>query len=98
MQANSKPIIAVPCGRITNEAGITGYELKQAYVEALIKVGALPVLLPIGLPLESLPDLVDYYDGFLLSGGGDIDPNLFNEEMHTRVYGVDSQRDAFEIA
>ena len=97
MDVNSKPYIAIPCGRVRNKSGIVSYAIKEAYVQALLKMGALPVILPIGLPLTSLDELLVKFDGVLFSGGADIDPQRFNGEEHRRVYGVDVARDEFEI-
>jgi putative glutamine amidotransferase len=36
-------------------------------------------------------------DGLLLTGGGDLAPQLFNGKRHPQVYGVSVDRDAFEI-
>lgn len=98
MNPKIKPLIGLPCGKTVNKAGITGYDLKEAYVTALLKCGALPVLIPVDLPLDSIDMLLHKFDGFLLSGGADIDPSLFGGEPNTRVYGVNATRDNFEIA
>lgn len=98
MISNKKPLIGLPCGKIVNKAGITGYDLKEAYVTALLKCDALPVLIPVDLDLESLNNIIDRFDGFLLSGGADVDPSLFGGEPNSRVYGVNAERDRFEIA
>jgi putative glutamine amidotransferase len=37
-------------------------------------------------------------DGFILSGGGDIDPSLYGGLSHPEIYGVDLERDQSEIA
>jgi putative glutamine amidotransferase len=98
MRSHTKPIIGLPCGKSINKAGVAGYDLKEPYVSALVKSGALPLLIPIDLPLDSLNSLLEYFDGFLLSGGADVDPAIFGGEAHEKVYGVNQQRDAFEIA
>lgn len=97
MDVNSKPYIAISCGRVWNKSGISSYAIKEAYVQALLKMGALPVILPIGIPLTSLDELLVKLDGVLFSGGADIDPQRFDGEEHERIYGVDTARDEFEI-
>jgi len=97
VDVNSKPYIAISCGRVRNKSGISSYAIKEAYVKALLKMGALPVMLPIGIPLTSLDDLLVKFDGVLFSGGADIDPQRFDGEEHERIYGVDTARDEFEI-
>jgi putative glutamine amidotransferase len=36
------------------------------------------------------------YDGLLLTGGGDVSPELYGERAHPRVYGVSQTRDCVE--
>lgn len=93
-----QPLIALPCGRLTGRDHLENFAIKEAYVSALQSAGALPVILPVSLPIDSIDTLIEKFDGFLLSGGGDIDPSLFSGQASGRVYGVESQRDHFEIA
>ena len=73
------------------------YALARTYVDAVQAAGGIPVILP-----ESEQDvatLLERLDGLILSGGGDLDPNTFGEsEIHPRTYGIDPERDQFEIA
>jgi putative glutamine amidotransferase len=41
--------------------------------------------------------LLKRLDGLIITGGGDIDPGLYNGAAHPMVYSVDNERDAFEI-
>lgn len=97
METLHHPLIALPCGRMTGRDHLENFAIKEAYVTALQAAGAQPVILPVSLPLASIDTLLDKFDGFLLSGGGDIDPSLFNGQPSERVYGIESQRDLFEI-
>lgn len=97
METFHHPLIALPCGRMTGRDHLENFAIKEAYVTALQSAGALPVILPVSLPLASIDNLLDKFDGFLLSGGGDINPSLFNGQPSERVYGIESQRDQFEI-
>lgn len=49
------------------------------------------------LPEQKLNGLVERLDGLLLSGGGDVDPDLFGELPHWDLGAVSPERDAFEI-
>lgn len=69
----------------------------RSYSEALINAGAIPILIPLNLPLDMLNDLIDKIDGVIFTGGGDIDPIKFNGEDHGEVYGVDVERDEIEL-
>jgi len=91
---------AVVIGITTGRGMVDGNEiirLGEVYVQAVLRAGGVPLLLPpVGkLAAEAvLPRL----DGLILSGGGDIDPILFAGQPHPNVYGIDPQRDEQEIA
>lgn len=69
----------------------------RAYVRAVVKAGGLPVLLPV-VDVADLGALLDMVDGLVVSGGGDVDPALYDEEAVESVGGVDRPRDDFDIA
>lgn len=71
------------------------FELTAKYVEAVRKAGGYPVLLP---PGETDPEeCFEFLDGFVLTGGPDVEPKLYGGKMHPQVYGVDPERDECEI-
>ncbi len=83
--------------------GITSYSQKQngnfyspaGYVNAVCLAGGVPILLP---PVRSDPAaLLKILDGLVFTGGGDIDPALYNGIMHPTIYGLDPDRDASEL-
>lgn len=66
------------------------------YAKAVQRSGGIPILLP---PLQLDPAaIVDITDGLIFSGGGDIDPSLYNGLSHPTIYGIHLDRDASEIA
>ena len=71
------------------------YTLPSEYVTAVERAGGVPVLIP------PLPALAARYlalaDGFVLAGGGDLDPAHYGGDGHETLYGVDAQRDALEL-
>ena len=69
----------------------------ESYIQAVLRAGGVPVIIPVGLPEEDLSSLITRLDGILLTGGGDIDPERFNGRAHPRVYGIDARRDALEL-
>ncbi|MBE9011314.1 gamma-glutamyl-gamma-aminobutyrate hydrolase family protein [Pseudanabaenaceae cyanobacterium LEGE 13415] len=69
--------------------------LPGTYIDAVLSAGGNPILLP---PTQTAPEsLLNVLDGLILSGGGDIDPIHYNGEDHPTIYGVDDDRDTFEI-
>ncbi len=92
---SSAPVIGITTGR--GEAnGNPTMRVGEAYVEAVLKAGGVPVLLPVSrLPAETV---LTHINGLLFTGGGDIDPLRFNGVNHPKVYGIDPLRDEMEIA
>ena len=67
------------------------------YIQAITKFGGVPIILP-NLQEDAIESIVELLDGLLLTGGGDIDPTLFNEEPHQNLGTITPERDEFEIA
>jgi putative glutamine amidotransferase len=73
------------------------FALPVEYVEAVRRAGGVPVLLPPGE--ASVDELIERLDGFVLSGGGDVDPARYGgDTAHPKVERIDAARDAFELA
>ncbi len=70
--------------------------LPTAYVDSVRRAGGLPLLLAPGD--ERPEDVLDHVDGIVFSGGGDLDPSYFEADPHPTQYGVDDERDRFELA
>lgn len=71
------------------------YHLASADVEAVRLAGGLPVLLP---PNETDPGaILEFVDGLIFPGGGDLDPATYNGSAHPAISMVDPKRDAFEL-
>jgi putative glutamine amidotransferase len=77
-----------------NEEG--RFTLGARYVECVRRAGGLPLLLPPGEP--RLDEALALFDGLVLCGGPDVDPKLYGGRAHPQVYGIDSERDASDIA
>src|SRR5918996_440375 len=67
-----------------------------AYVSAIEKAGGRPLLVPPSQ--EGIEETLDALDGLLLSGGSDIDPELYGAEAHPETNGIVPERDRAEIA
>lgn len=83
------PVIGISTNFQTVDKGkFTGMEriyVNKDYADAILKAGGTPLLLP---PVEDA-DLVCQYvrlcDGFILSGGGDINPIFYRETPHPKL-------------
>lgn len=92
------PRIALAAFRIQKPGSSPAYSSREELVRAILAAGGRPYLLPSALPLEQIPEVVREFDGFLVSGGGDIHPDFFGAEMHPTIGGIDRERDEFELA
>jgi len=72
--------------------------IADAYVNAVVKAGGTPVLIPLISDETLLDEILQRIDGLILSGGGDIYSPLFGEELHPTVESYDMERDRYEIA
>jgi len=72
--------------------------IADAYVNAVVKAGGTPILIPLITNEEALEEIVGRIDGLILSGGGDIYSQFFGEELHPAVESYDLERDRYEIA
>jgi putative glutamine amidotransferase len=71
--------------------------VNRAYVDAVVRVGALPLAIPVLDP--GLADAaLDAVDGLVLSGGGDVDPRRYGQLPVPEIYGVDERRDEWELS
>ena len=74
-----------------------GYGVPAPYLDALRRAGARTAIVAPGEG-SSPEDVLAPFDGLLLVGGGDVEPARFGAEDGAHLYGVEPDRDAFEIA
>lgn len=86
-----KPIIGVTASENEKET-----HLKGTYIQRILEAGGIPMILSSDL-VGNIDSLITRIDGFLLTGGGDIDPIYFDEDPHPNLGDVTPKRDAFEI-
>ena len=95
------PRIAIPADTLTEATNIIN-ERNAAFaprplIEAIIKSGGLPVILP-SVTASLAPSYLDLFDGIIFAGGSDVDPTFFNEEPHQKLGPTYLKRDQFEIS
>lgn len=92
--SDHKPLIAMVC----SYQGERTIALRQTYFNAIYDAGGIPV------PLERTTDpaiIARYaadFDGFFFTGGVDVDPARYGEEITGQDVEIDTARDAFEFA
>lgn len=92
-----KPIIGLTSSRTNRSAENSLISVPEAYVQALLRAGGLPLILPLTLSRADLANCLEGLDGVLFTGGGDVQPEQYGGAPHALVAGVDPDRDQFEI-
>lgn len=95
----SRPTIVVSSVRERLPTGFGDLDctrLISEYTDILYCVGAQPVILPVTDRPPS--ELLANTDALVLTGGGDINPALYDQDEDPSVYGIRSDRDTFEAA
>lgn len=67
-----------------------------AYIAAVERAGGRPLLVPPSD--EGVAETLDVLDGLVLSGGSDLDPDLYGQDAHPETKGVVPERDRGELA
>jgi len=99
---NDRPTILVSPSteRKGAEFADASISLSNRYTEAVIAGGGLPQILPSTTSRSVISEYVRRADGILLTGGDDIEPKLYAnnlpEELAKTVGGVEPERDTWE--
>ena len=67
------------------------------YADAVIRGGAIPVILPMTEDTKVLDQLVAELDGFVLSGGADLEPEMYGQEKLPVCGDTSPVRDRVEM-
>ncbi len=66
------------------------------YLDLIREAGGVPVIFPMEGETEDLTQLCQMCDGFLFTGGEDVDPTLYGEEAIERCGAANPRRDRLE--
>jgi len=95
----SRPIVGVTS--YVEQARFGAWDVPAAliplsYVQAIEKAGGRALVVP---PTEDgVEETLDALDGLLLSGGSDLDPSLYDEDVHPETRNIRPERDLAEMA
>ena len=76
--------------------GIALHYIQHSYIGFIESAGGSPVILPVVEDEETVSRIIDSLDGVLITGGVDIEPDLYGEP-NTYSMDVDTWRDGSEI-
>lgn len=71
--------------------------LRRSYVRAIESAGGIPLVLAV-VNDTGPEELLSVVDGLLLTGGGDVHPEEYNQEPTSRLLNVNRDRDRTELA
>ena len=83
------PVIGISCSRSSSGATL----LASTYTEAISRAGGVAVVLPTVSSAEQADALVAVLDGVVFSGGEDLNPAWYGEEVLNETVEIDSVRD-----
>jgi microsomal dipeptidase-like Zn-dependent dipeptidase/gamma-glutamyl-gamma-aminobutyrate hydrolase PuuD len=67
------------------------------YINAVVKAGGAPVLIPVITDVTALRHIVAGLDGLIITGGPDVDPLRYREDPLQALGEVDPLRDEYEL-
>ena len=99
----AKAVIGISASEVTIQSGPFMGEprtyVNAAYVDSVLKNGGIPLVIPFTAGREEMAfQQLDLVDGLILSGGHDVDPHLYGEEIDQKSGGTWPDRDAFDMA
>jgi putative glutamine amidotransferase len=93
-----KPLIGISCGTFHDRAWCPpSFGHRQTYVDAIMRAGGAPILIPPVQDEATLRVLYERLDGVLFAGGGDIAPAHYGAEPHAKLGLLDPMRDSAEL-
>jgi len=97
MSRSLAPVVAVTA---TTEVirGIVRVRVNQAYTDALLGAGLVPLVIPPVDDASMAERVLDVVDGLVLTGGEDVAPEHYGAAPHPTVVDAHASRDTTELA
>ena len=96
-----KPIIGISSSIIVDNSGsFAGYKrayVNKDYVDAVIRAGGVPLIIPFSTDKEVIISQAQLIDGLILSGGHDINPYNYGQEPSQKIGETFPERDTYEM-
>ncbi len=96
-----RPVIGVTCSVDVgaDEGGKLRAYVNSAYTDAIFAAGGLaqPIVAPGEVDDGLLAELAGRFDGFLFTGGADLDPRHYGQARHAKTHVMHTRRDALEL-
>lgn len=94
-----KPVIGILGNRMEADGNsCSRHVVNDTYVNAVVRAGGLPIMIPICDLEEDQDTYIEMCDGILAPGGGDFNPLLFHEDPHPLLGETSTRLDVFQLA
>ena len=93
-----KPIIGINANFPRGENDGPVVSVRANYVDAVTSAGGVPVVLPAITDPDAVAAQVSQCDGFIFTGGADIDPSRFGEKQHPTTNRLPGRREEYDFA
>jgi len=99
MSKHRLPVIGMTCTQFVVGQGARPprFGQNETYIQAVVRAGGVPFLIPELVDAELLRILYDRSDGLLLPGGDDVHPARYGEAIHEKCGLITSDRDEVEL-
>lgn len=100
MAGRQAAAIGLTCSTLapSDQFGPSRLGQNQRYVQAIVRAGAAPILIPHLSDPDLLRSVYERLDAVLLSGGVDVAPEQYGQQRHEKCGSVDAERDETELA
>lgn len=93
-----RPVVGINCNYEVGEGARPRYFLDRDYCTAVELEGGVPLLLPASLMGDDCIDgLLGKLNGLVLSGGKDIDPSRYGQEVHPGMRPTVAEKEEFDF-
>lgn len=97
-------LLAVSCTQKAPLIGVAGslssggsVSCGDAYMNAVIKAGGVPVVLPHVTDEATAREVLSHVDGLLMTGGEDVNPAWYGEEVVNETVKINASRDTSDL-
>lgn len=87
-----KPVIGISAAGTTSS-----YKMNATYPKSVAKAGGLPVMLPMVDSEELAEELVAEIDGLIMTGGEDVAPEFYGEDIFNETVEINGPRDTSDM-
>jgi putative glutamine amidotransferase len=96
VQNTMKPVIGITANFSSEDSPVTS--LRMNYVDAVTSAGGVPIILPSVGDQEAIRRQIESCNGFIFTGGPDINPARYGKGQHPTISPLSERREDFDFA